>query len=208
MRDEGNVVTLDGVSGALTADMSFAYDYQGWPDQFVNVVSPNGDPGGSILWTDQGAEDRGSRYVDAATGSRRYMVPILLGGMSDAADPSTRLEYVVRLLEDNDLIGTAGVGDGIVAGLNRLDQNAPNPFNPTTSIRFFVARDGARVRMSVYDVAGRLVSDLVDGPATAGEHTARWDGTDAGGKPVASGVYFVRLSVDGWSDSRKMALLK
>jgi len=207
-RDEGNVVSLDGVVGALTQDMSFAYDYQGWPDQFVNTVSPNGDPGSSTLWTDQSADERGARYVDAATGSHRYMVPVLLGGVSDAAHPSTRLEYVTRLLTDTDLVGSAGVGDGLAGVVNRLEQNAPNPFNPSTSIRFSVAREGARVRMSIYDVAGRLVSDLVDGTATAGEHSARWDGTDAQGRAVASGVYFVRLSVDGWTDSRKMALLK
>jgi hypothetical protein len=206
--DVGNVVSLDGVPGALTEAMSFAYDYQDWPDQFVNTIDPDGEPGSSALWTDQASDGRGTRYVDAATGSHRYMVPVLLGGMSDGGHPSTRLEYVARILSDTDLVGTAGVGDVLGAATNRLEQNAPNPFNPTTSIRFTVAREGAKVRMSVYDVAGRLVRDLVDGPATAGEHVARWDGTDAEGRPVASGVYFVRLSVDGWTDSRKMALLK
>lgn len=207
-RDIGNVVSLDGVAGTLTEDMSFAYDYQDWPDQFVNTVSPNGDAGSSTLWIDQSADDRGSRYVDVGTGSHRYMVPVLLGGMTNGSDPSTRLEFVTRLLTDTDLVGTAGIGDGLVGAANRLDQNAPNPFNPVTSIGYSVANDGARVRMSVYDVAGRLVRDLVDGTATAGVHTARWDGTDAAGRAVASGIYFVRLSVGGWTDSRKMALLK
>ncbi len=207
-RDVGNVASLDGVTGALTEGISFVYDYQDWPDQFVNTVSPNGDPGSSALWTDQNTDQRGSRHVDAATGSHRYMVPVLLGGMSDAGHPSTRLEYVARLLADTDLVGTAAVGDGLVAAMNRLEQNAPNPFNPVTSIRFSVAKNGARVRMSIFDVAGRFVEDIVDGTATAGEHVARWDGTAADGRSVASGVYFVRLSVDGWTGTRKMALMK
>jgi hypothetical protein len=208
IKDVGNVQSLDGVAGAMTDDMSFQYDYQSWPDQFVNRVRPNGDPGSTTLWTDQGAIERGSRYVDAASGSHRYMVPVLLGGMSDGGHPSTRLEYVARLLSETDLVGTAGVGDGLVAAVNRLEQNAPNPFNPVTTIRYSVAGEGARVRMSVYDVAGRFVRDIVDGTATAGEHAARWDGTDVNGRPVASGIYFVRLSVDGWTGRQKMTLMK
>jgi hypothetical protein len=207
-RDVGNVAALDGVAASLTDGISFGYDYQGWPDQFVNTVSPNGDAGSSTLWTDQSTADRGARYEDGSSGSHRYMVPVLLGGMSNGAYPSTRVEYVTRLLADNDLVGTAGVEDGIVGETNRLDQNTPNPFNPVTSIRFAVGREGARVRMAVYDVAGRFVTNLVEGPITAGEHVARWNGTDAGGRPVASGVYFVRLSVDGWTGTRKMALLR
>jgi len=62
--------------------------------------------------------------------------------------------------------------------------------------------------LSVYDVAGRHVRDIVDGTVDAGEHAARWDGTDRAGRPVASGIYFCRLSVDGWTATTKMALMK
>jgi flagellar hook assembly protein FlgD len=60
----------------------------------------------------------------------------------------------------------------------------------------------------VYDVSGRLVTVLADGAAEAGNHAARWDGRDAQGRPVSSGVYFCRLTVDGWTDAEKMTLLK
>ena len=204
---DGNVQSLTGEPGRPTHDMLFQYDYMGDPDQFVGAVGPDGDPGASLLWSDQGATARGSVYVDGETGSRRYMVPVLLGGMVDGASPSTRAEYVMRLLEDSDLIGTAGADDAL-ARANALSQNAPNPFNPTTRIRYSVARNGARVRMDVYDVAGRLVATLEDGTAAAGEHVATWDGRDGDGRPVASGIYFCRLTVDGWSRATKMVLLK
>jgi flagellar hook assembly protein FlgD len=136
------------------------------------------------------------------------MVPLLLGGMTDGAYPSTRLEYVTRILDDSDLIGNTGVDDGTVGRANRLLQNSPNPFNPSTSIRYSVATDGARVRMHVYDVAGRRIATVLDEIGSAGDHVARWHGVDDDGRPVASGVYFCRLSVDGWTAARKMVLLK
>jgi hypothetical protein len=207
-RNTGNVQSLGGTAGTLTQSLSFPYDYRNWPDQMVGEVGPNGDAGTALLWTDQAAKKRGSRYVDSVTGSHRYMVPVLLGGMSDGPYPGTRLEYVTRLLTDLDLIGTSGIEPPEAGLVNRLDQNAPNPFNPTTTIRYSVARDGARTKLAIYDVAGRLVATLKDGVSTAGEHAARWDGRDSSGSPVASGVYFARLEVGGWTSSRKMALLK
>jgi len=207
-RTTGNVETLIGSPGTPSDGMTFSYDHQGWADQFVGKVGPNGDPGSETVWTDEDTDDRGSLYTDPTNGSRRYMVPVLLGGMSDASYPSTRLQYVTRILNASGLLGTSGVAEGSLAILNRLEQNAPNPFNPTTTIRFAVGRPGAHVSLAIYDVTGRRVAGLLDGPMTAGEHFVRWDGKDDSGRPVASGVYFCRLSIEGWKSARKMVLLK
>ncbi len=88
-----------------------------------------------------------------------------------------------------------------------LDQNYPNPFNPRTSIRFYLP---ARVPLSVdvFDVRGALVRRLAEGTFDAGTHVVTWDGTDAGGRPVASGMYVYRLTADRRSLTRKMMLLK
>ncbi len=207
-RGGGNVETLDGVAGTVAEGLAYSYDFHGWPDQFVAVVGPDGAEGASSLWTDEEAETRGSLYVDSGTGAHLYMVPVLLGGLEDGPEPSTRLEYVTRILEDLGLTGTTGI-DGQIAGRsNWLAQNAPNPFNPATTIRFSVAHEGAHVSLRVYDVAGKLVRELVNGTTPAGEHEARWDGRNASGVPVASGVYFSRMEADGWAASRKMVLLK
>jgi hypothetical protein len=204
----GNVQSLTGHGGRVSENMLFGYDYQNLSDQLVGVVDPNGDPGSSLLWTDQDTDGRGSLYVDPGNGSRRYMVPVLLGAMTNGGAPSTRIEYVTRILDDSDLIGTAGAGEAVV-GVSRLEQNAPNPFNPTTTIAYSVARGEARVNLSVYDISGRLVATVVDGVSGPGEHVARWSGLDRAGRPVASGVYFMRLTIDGsTADSKKMVLLK
>jgi hypothetical protein len=80
----------------------------------------------------------------------------------------------------------------------------PNPFRQATNIMFTVPREasGTGVRISIYDPLGRLVSTLVNRGMPAGSHRAYWDGRDRYGEPVAGGIYFCRLSVEG----RKRAL--
>jgi hypothetical protein len=88
-----------------------------------------------------------------------------------------------------------------------LLQNHPNPFNPTTTISFYLPEPG-RVRLDVYDVSGALVRTLVEGYASAGAHHPVWDGRSASGDPVGSGVYFYRLTAGKSQLTRKMVLLK
>jgi endonuclease/exonuclease/phosphatase family metal-dependent hydrolase len=89
-------------------------------------------------------------------------------------------------------------GAGAVVGPARLLANAPNPFNPSTNLRFALDRAGDAA-LNVYDAAGRLVRAFPAASYEAGEHFVTWDGRDATGRAVASGVYLVRLSarVDG-----------
>ncbi len=102
-------------------------------------------------------------------------------------------------------------GTGIVDGMPMrpaLGDNYPNPFNPVTTIRFDVPSPGGRVRLSVHDVSGRVVTTLVDEEVPGGRYSAVWDGRDGGGRPVASGVYFYRISMPDFSERRRMVLLK
>jgi len=88
-----------------------------------------------------------------------------------------------------------------------LEQNVPNPFNPTTTIRFVIPEDGD-VSLAIYDVAGRLVRTLVDGRRRAAHYEVVWDATDNRGVTAASGVYFYRLTAGNHVKTRKMVLLK
>ena len=88
-----------------------------------------------------------------------------------------------------------------------LEQNHPNPFNPTTIIRFDLTRP-ADATLTVYDAAGSFVTALTDGHYAAGPHEVRWNGTDTRGVKVASGVYFYRLVSGNTTLTRKMVLLK
>ncbi len=88
----------------------------------------------------------------------------------------------------------------------RLFQNRPNPFTPVTKIGFELAQAG-RVELAVYSVDGRLIRTLINEDRHAGSHEAIWDGCDAEGKKVASGVYFYKLAAPGIAESRRMILL-
>ena len=83
----------------------------------------------------------------------------------------------------------------------------PNPFNPATTVRFELARAG-QTTLRVYDVAGRLVTTLIDEERAAGSAAARWDGRDARGRPAPSGVYLVELRQDDQRAARKLLLAK
>jgi len=83
----------------------------------------------------------------------------------------------------------------------------PNPFNPTVTIPFELAREGM-VTLAVYDVAGRRVRTLVNEWTPVGSHLATWDGTGDRGERVASGVYFYRLQAPGMSETRKLVMMK
>jgi hypothetical protein len=89
-----------------------------------------------------------------------------------------------------------------------LYPNVPNPFNPTTSIRYDVAPGGGVVTLRIYDVTGRLVRTLVDGPQPAGQKSVTWNGRDNQGRGVASGIYFYRLQASGYEKTLKMVLVQ
>ena len=84
---------------------------------------------------------------------------------------------------------------------------APNPLNPTTTIRFELVRDG-HVELAIYDLEGRRVRTLAGGFLPAGEHREIWDGRDDAGQGVASGVYLVRLRGTDFAQARRVVLVR
>jgi len=89
----------------------------------------------------------------------------------------------------------------------RLNQNYPNPFNATTSIMYYLAERGD-INIVIYDLLGQKVYEFNQSDVEAGSHSLIWEGTDTGGRPVATGVYFYRLKVGDFSDTKQMLLLK
>jgi len=88
-----------------------------------------------------------------------------------------------------------------------LAQNYPNPFNPATEIEFTIPSSSS-VELTVYNVLGQRLAVLVDSYRAAGAYRVTWDGSDLTGARAASGVYFYRLRVGSFSQTRKMMLLK
>jgi hypothetical protein len=101
-----------------------------------------------------------------------------------------------------------GVSDNSnVPGDFALSQNFPNPFNPSTQIRFTIPHEG-QVKLSVFDLLGREAKVLYHGFLPAGEHTVAWDGRNASGESAPSGVYFYRLTHGDRQVTRKLLLIR
>jgi hypothetical protein len=88
-----------------------------------------------------------------------------------------------------------------------LEQNYPNPFNPTTHIDFYLPTD-SHVVLTVFGVRGDRIATLVDQPTRYGHHSVTWDGTDARGEGVGSGVYFYRLQAGNKVITKKLVVMK
>ena len=118
------------------------------------------------------------------------------------------------VLEAEDMEGNTTVCDPVLTTLSAqvpeafaLEPNYPNPFNPTTAIRFRLA-EVSDVRLSVYDVTGREVAVLVQEPMEAGSYEVEWAGRDASGRELPSGVYLYRIEAGTFTAVRTMALVK
>ncbi|MFH1312326.1 MAG: FlgD immunoglobulin-like domain containing protein [Candidatus Eisenbacteria bacterium] len=128
---------------------------------------------------------------------------------TSAPDPDNQATLISRVIGWFDP-PTAGVDskpdlpqDELVLG-----QNSPNPFKTSTGISFAVPRGSRHTELVVYDVKGRVVKTLINGaPSAAGSRIA-WDGRDDAGAPVASGVYFYKITADRASAIKKMVMLR
>jgi len=112
---------------------------------------------------------------------------------------------------ERDLSELTGSGEIIVNGIPLkfvMLQNFPNPFNPSTSIKYQIPENDSRVSICVYNVKGQLVKTLIDEKQDAGFHNVIWNGTDSTGNNVSSGVYFYRMESDKFSEMKKLILLK
>jgi len=122
-----------------------------------------------------------------------------------AADPEIRGVFMAAA--SFTVGGTAAANDAGAPVRPRLAAPAPNPFAAGTVVTYHLERP-ARVRLDLFDAAGRHVRRLVDGAATTGLHTVPWDGRDTRGAEAAPGVYLAQLTADGQVETQKLVRLK
>jgi hypothetical protein len=106
----------------------------------------------------------------------------------------------------DNVTGVASGGSAVPADYF-LSQNIPNPFNPSTTVRFSIPRAGLAV-VQVHDVTGRRLATIANGLYQPGEFSAVWNGRNDAGREVPSGTYFARLHAGEYVAVRKMVLLK
>ncbi|HEY5132948.1 MAG TPA: T9SS type A sorting domain-containing protein, partial [Candidatus Krumholzibacteriaceae bacterium] len=175
---------------------------------FVEITWKVSEAGADVRFVVMRAEAAGGVFeeLDAPEISRDG----LSFSMSDkSCEPGTSYRYRIdvadeagrRTLFETDAISTPAMPF-------TLYQNHPNPFNPSTTISYYVPASG-QVTLDVYDSSGRLVVRLANSERQSkGTHSVEWRGFDSGGRSVSSGVYFYRLTSGKETISKKMVLLR
>jgi len=155
---------------------------------------PNNIASGVILYVD---------YTDYST----YQVgKITLVGDVQTMKIGGQQFYIDNVCAHLDGISSVTPGDYVKRRLE-LKANFPNPFNPSTTLRFSLS-DEDYVRLTIHDISGRIVRTLIDNTRTAGTHQVVWDGRDSRNAAVATGLYFVRVETSSDVQTQKIALIK
>jgi len=142
------------------------------------------------------------------TGWRIDMAPdqdVIIGGMTNNASKDFMVLRFPGTGQGTTAIEEPAMGPAPIA---RLQQNSPNPFNPRTTISYFLP-EASQVRLSIYNLGGQLVRLLYRGESKiAGQHSVVWTGRNDRGRAVPSGVYLYRLEAGDFVQTRRMTLLK
>ena len=125
-----------------------------------------------------------------------------------AVDPTFPCPLAQTMADAASQSGVTEAEDSPSPATFKLRQNAPNPFSPSTTIYFDIPDGGGDVTLQIYDVSGRLVRTLIDGYKPSGAGAVSWNGRNDQGQPVASGIYFYRMTAPGFSEMKKMVLLR
>lgn len=176
-------------------------ELRGLDADYLEVGVLHGEEDGSILplrYTTIEFLPGSVAYLDLADTAQTFLLQIDLDG-----------DGTIDITAPPGCCSISGVADLPPSPLGRpqLLANRPNPFNPATEVRYVLPAE-ERVRLAIYDVAGRLVTVLVHDRAGIGEHRAVWDGRSLTGVQVASGVYFAALEADGKVLTRKITLVR
>jgi hypothetical protein len=192
------IKTIDG-GFALTGDV----DTAGNTNYFIPLIKT--DSAGNILWYRYFGSNN---YDDAFCIRQTYDHGYIIAGRKYPVQ-DTSYAYLIKTDSTGfatPFIGIKKISDNIPISFS-LSQNYPNPFNPTTKIRFSIPLAkgvrGMEVKLIIYDVLGRELSTLVNQSLKPGAYEVEFDGSN-----FASGIYFYRLTVGDFTQTKKIVLVK
>jgi len=216
-------VDVENFTGVTTSLFAIARDNERL--KFVEWL-PSASPPGTVLFASKVRDGREHLVVGMAApeplaGSTRRLGRLVFDVTGTQSFESSNDDFALIvgevLLEDAGGASVVAQMSGLMGRTvdpavvriyhNRLEQNYPNPFNPSTTLAFSI-KDNANVSLTIYDVAGRRVRELVNERRDRGAYKVTWDGQNDAGQGVASGVYFYKLIAGSFTDTKRMTILK
>ena len=196
--DRAYAVTESGDGGYVLSGITSSFGH-GKVD--VYVVKTN--PIGQAVWQETygGSQSDYSRAIVRESGNDLFLVGYSYSYSSGGSDL-----YTLKIEGNSPTPVLDPVVDALPGGF-ALEQNYPNPFNSTTTIRFSLPTYNP-VQVHIYNLLGRRVREWNLAAVPAGTYELEWDGANASGLEVASGVYFYRITAGPYTASKKMLLLK
>ena len=160
---------------------------------------------GTVYW-EEGNIDSDPLFVDATNGDyhlTEFSPCIDTGDPNSPLDPDGTIADMGAFYYDQ----SVSVQDEIIQSsiLNKLS-NYPNPFNPSTTIKFSIQND-SNVELTIYNIKGQKIKALAQDEFAKGSHSVIWNGDNESGQPISSGVYLYKLIINGKTESMKKCLL-
>ncbi|HQU74074.1 MAG: choice-of-anchor I family protein [Calditrichaeota bacterium] len=198
-------IGLERVGGIVVYDVTNPYH----PEflQYINTRDFSGDP---VAGTAGDLSPEGLQFIPHwQSPTRKPLLAVAYEVSGSTALFEVNLTLGDQPIADIDAYARAQEADesGPEPQSFSLEQNHPNPFNPTTDISFYLPEPG-QVTLKIYNPLGQEVRTLVSGIQETGAHTVRWDSRDNAGNPVSSGVYFYKLQAADNVVIKKMNLLR
>ncbi len=189
----------DGVGGGAAAyyELRVSYGEQmTWENAAVIPGVPNpGQPGAAMVF-------EATEFVYPEYSKMAFQMVVY----DNNGNPSEKSNIVISDLWNDGNVSVANDQNSLPTDFG-LAQNYPNPFNPTTSISYQLPKAGY-VKLDVFNANGQMIRTLVEGTVSAGYHNITWDAADQNGQKVSSGMYFYRITIDNFTNTKKMILMK
>jgi hypothetical protein len=146
-------------------------------------------------------------FVASPTSTQYQFAGLIYGQIYSVGISAVYEEGESEIVEIGFMYLGTGTKDDILSNKTGLLSNYPNPFNPTTTIKFNIEQN-EQVKMEIYNLKGQKVKTLVEDKLEAGKYTITWNGKDDNGKSVSSGIYFYKMNSGKFTSTKKMILMK
>lgn len=205
--DDSKIYQVTGLPNSIFEGLEFAYGQQPYEEDYPDAINTYA---GSVACL----KYKNSNFIAAVQYEGTFGHSTVSGKLVYLAFPfetidteEHRNQVMGRVLDFFFNLSDLTESENEIPEHFEVGPNFPNPFNNSTTIRVFLPAPG-RMKLSVFDVNGRLVQLLKNGYLTRGRHHFQWNGTNQKGEAVASGLYFYRAEFEDKTITRKMLLVK